>query len=291
MDSWLTDDIKEQLFTPCLNVSAAVGRRLDNRIKMGQEIDERALTEFLVDSLDMSSSENVWGNTISILRDHNIYINTSIKKSSKESTTGADIGFIIDRSIYNGDWPSKANYAVLVQCKKIDSNGNVKDFFHKVNSSGMKQSSLMMDITPSSFYFIFTPPSLVNTYCSIEPIAFTQTRPDCRSAVWNSGCFGFDHKSLSFLSSREKAEAVGILVVPALSVESQENSGKDADLRSVLPNCLPFWYWFGELFIPGFIGDRRTDVVQVAANTLKDKDIFKNDVNYSIRINIRNREK
>ena len=36
--------------------------------------------------------------------------------------------------------------------------------------------------------------------------------------------------------------------------------------RRRLDNCVPFWYWFGELLIPGFIGDRRADVLKVAAN-------------------------
>lgn len=54
--------------------------------------------------------------------------------------------------------------------------------------------------------------------------------------------------------------------MPALAVEAQRNSGKDTDLPSILPNCLPLWYWFGELLVPGFVGDRRPDVVAVASN-------------------------
>lgn len=266
MDIWLTDEIKELLFTPCLSVSAAIGRKLDNRRNMGQEIDERALTELLVDSLDTSSSENVWGSVLGVLRDHSIYLNTHIDKSTKESITGADIGFVINRSVHQSDGASQAHYAVLVQCKKLDAEGNVADFFHQVGGSGKKQSTLMLDITPNSFYFVFTPPSILRTYCSVEPIAFAQARPGCSSAVWNAGSFGFDHKSLSLLSSREKAEAVGVLVVPALAVEAQRNSGKGADIATILPNCLPLWYWFGELLIPGFIGDRRSDVVTIAAS-------------------------
>jgi hypothetical protein len=158
MDPWLTDEIKELLFSPCLSVSASVGRRLDNRRNMGQEIDERALTEFLVDALDTASSENVWGNIISILRDHRIYLSTTVAKSTRESATGADIGFVISRSIHRRESPSRARYAVLVQCKKVDSAGKVADFFHQVGGSGQKQSTLLLDITPNSFYFVFTPP-------------------------------------------------------------------------------------------------------------------------------------
>lgn len=213
-----------------------------------------------------------------------------VKKSTKESSTGADIGFVINRSIHQSDSFSQALYAVLVQCKKIDSDGNVVNFFHQVGGSGQKQSTLMLDITPNSFYFIFTPPSLLRTYCSIEPIAFVQARPRCSSAVWNSGSFGFDHKSLSFLSTREKAEAVGILVVPALAVEAQRNSGKDADLTSILPNCIPLWYWFGELLIPGFIGDRRTEVVTIASNASGRKNVKDSrfDVRYSVSVRLGN---
>jgi hypothetical protein len=288
MDAWLTDEIKELLFTPCLSVSASVGRRLDNRQKMGQEIDERALTEFLVDSIDTSSSENVWGNVIGVLRDHNIYLSTHVDKSRKESATGADVGFIIHRSIHQSDSSSEAHYAALVQCKRIDSDGNISDFFHQVGGRGPKQSTLMLDITPNSFYFIYTPPSLLRTYCSIEPIGFAQARLGCSSAVWNFGSFGFDHKSLSFLSAREKAEAVGILVLPALAVEAQRSSRRSADLASILPNCLPLWYWFGELLIPGFIGDRRSDVVTIASNASGQKNLeaFRFDVKYSVSIKL-----
>ncbi len=288
MDTWLTDAIKELLFTPFLSVSASVGHRLDNRCIMGQEIDERALTEFLVDSLNTSSSENVWGNVIGVLRDHNIHLSTHVDKSTKESTTGADIGFIINRSVHRNNSFSQAHYAVIVQCKKIDSEGNIADFFHQVGGTGPKQSTLMLDITPNSFYFIFTPPSLIQTYCSIEPIAFAQARPGCSSAVWNSGSFGFDHQPPSFLSSREKAEAVGILVVPALAVEAQRNSGKGANLASILPNCIPLWYWFGELLIPGFIGDRRSEVVTIASNASgrKHQQDSRYDVRYSVSVRL-----
>ncbi len=288
MDTWLTDEIKELLFTPCLSVSATVGRKLENRLKMGQEIDERALTELLVDSLDTSSSENVWGNVIGLLRDHKIYFNTNVKKSTRESTTGADIGFVIHRSVHQNSSSSQARYAVLVQCKKIDSDGNIADFYHQVDSSGQKQSTLMLDITPNSFYFIFTPPSFVKTYCSIEPIAFAQVRGGCSSAVWNSGSFGFDHQSMPILSMREKAEAVGILVVPALAVEAQKSNSKSASLDSILPNCIPLWYWFGELLIPGFIGDRRADVVTIASNEQNRKNLRDSqfDVRYSVNVKL-----
>ena len=290
MDPWLNDEIKELLFHPCLTVSESIGRRLNNRLKMGQEIDERALTEYLVDSMDSSSSENVWGRTPSLLQDHGIYLNTHVQKSTRENINGADIGFVIGRSVHHSETPSQAQYAVLVQCKKIDADGRVADFFHQVGKTGPKQSSLMLDITPNSFYFIFTPPSILNTYCSIEPIAFAQARPGCSSPVWNSGSFGFDHKSLSFLSAREKAEATGILVVPALAVEAQSNSGTGIEMSALLPNCLPLWYWFGELLIPGFIGDRRSDVVRIATNTWDGKNT-KDDrfgVRYSVSVKLGN---
>ncbi len=92
MDAWLEDDIKEMLAQPCLHIAATIGRRLDNRIKLGQEIDERALTEFIVDSFDSGSDLHVWGNIISLLRQHRIYLNTTARKSTIEHRTGADIG-------------------------------------------------------------------------------------------------------------------------------------------------------------------------------------------------------
>jgi hypothetical protein len=292
MDQWLTDEIKEVLFTPCLTVSGNIGRRLDNRRNMLQEIDERALTEQLVDSFDTSSSENVWGNIVQLLQDQQIYLNTHVVKSTRESETGADIGLVIARSVHKRDSSSSATYAVLIQCKKIDNEGRVTDFYHEVQSSGERQSSLMLDITSSAFYFVFTPPSLVKTYCSIEPIAFSQPVPGCSSPIWNFGSFGFDSSvfPLSLLPTREKASSTGILVVPALAVEAQRKKGKSATLQDILPNSLPLWYWFGELLIPGFIGDYRDEAIAVASNVPGGKNVVKHDftVRYSVSIRFGN---
>lgn len=290
MDPWLTDEIKELLFSPCLNLSGIIGRKLDNRIRMAQEIDERALTETLVDALDTSSKENVWGQVLHMLRDHQIYLNTSIHKSSREHLTGADIGFIINRHVYQRNNSSRARYAALVQCKRIDNNGNVVDFFHEVRSTGKKQSSLMLDITPSSFYFIFTPPSLIKTYCSIEPIAFLISGDRCSSPVWNFGHFGFDNSSVPFLTSEQKAQSVGLMVVPALAVEAQNTPNKQATLNDILPNSVPFWYWFGILLMSGIIGDYRADTIDIASNVSGRKNIDPNDfgVRYSVDISFGN---
>ena len=258
---------------------------------MGQEMDERALTELLVDSLDTSSTENAWGNVIGLLRDQQIYLSTHVSKSRREHVTGTDIGFTIHRSIHHAETPSSATYAALVQCKRIDSDGNVADFYHEVSVSKRKQSSLMLDITASSFYFIFTPPSLVRTYCSVEPIAFCQPRPGCSSAVWNIGSFAFSHQSMPFLSIREKTESLGVLVVPSLAVEAQRNRGKSASLDRILPNCMPLWYWFGELLIPAFIGDRRDDVIRIAqSGDDRRRESIQEDfsVKYSVNVSLGN---
>ena len=255
------------LFSPCLEASAHIGRRLDSRRTMGQSIDERALTEDFVDFFDSSSPTSTWGRVAAQLRDEGLYLNTSVRKSTRESKTGADIGLVIDRSVYKSGFSSRAQYATLIQCKRIDSNGMVADFYHTVGSSGRKQSSLMLDITPSSFYFIFTPPSLIQVLTNVEPIAFAVSSDGCSSPVWNMGYFGFDSTlSLPILSSTQRAAATGVLVVPALAVESQGSSGKGASLREILPNCVPFWYWFGELLIPGFVGDYSKRTVAVASN-------------------------
>ena len=285
MDRWLTDEIKELIFTPCLSVSGLIGRKLDNRRQMGQEIDERALTELLVDALDTASSENAWGNVINLLRDQQIYLSTHVAKSTREHITGADIGFTISRSIHTGGLASSTTYAVLVQCKRIDSEGNVADFFHEVPTSGKKQSTLMLDITPNSFYFIFTPPCLVETYCTLEPIAFCQVHRGCSSAVWNIGSFGFSHQTVPFLSARQKAESVGVLVVPALAVEAQQSKGRAASLRDILPNCIPLWYWFGELLIPAFIGDRRSEVIRIA-HSADDRKRGNESEDFSVRYSV-----
>lgn len=259
--------MKEVLFTPCLEASAHIGRRLDSRRNMAQSIDERALTEDFVDSFDSSSPASAWGRVAAQLRDEGLYVNASVRKSTREYATGADIGLIIDRSVHKEGISSRAQYAALIQCKKLDSDGMVSDFFHTVASSGQKQSALMLDITASSFYFIFTPPSLVQVLTNVEPIAFAVSSEGCSSPVWNMGYFGFDSAlSLPILSATQRAAATGILVVPALAVEAQSATSKRASIRDVLPNCVPFWYWFGELLIPGFVGDRSKQALEVASN-------------------------
>ncbi len=267
MDPWLTDRMKEVLFTPCLEASAHIGRRLDSRRNMAQSIDERALTEDFVDSFDSSSPASAWGRVAAQLSDEGLYVNTSVRKSTYEYMTGADIGLIIERSVRREETSSRVRYAALIQCKKVDSGGLVADFFHTVPSSGRKQSALMLDITASSFYFIFTPPSLVQVLTNVEPIAFAISSEGCSSPVWNMGYFGFDSApSLPILSDAQRTAATGILVVPALAVEAQMTTSKRASLRDILPNCVPFWYWFGELLIPGFVGDYSNQALSVASN-------------------------
>lgn len=290
MDPWLTDAIKELLFRPCLDISGHVGRRLENRLRMNQSIDERALTEDLVDRFDSSSGVSSWSGVLDRLRDQQIHLNTSIKKATREHQVGADIGITIRRSIYQRDARSSSTYAVLVQCKRIDAEGSVSDFFHEVKGSGKRQSALMLDITPSSFYFIFTPPALLKTYCTVEPIAFASSAPGCSSPVWNMGCFEFDSQAFPFLSAEQKAQATGILVVPALAVQAQEARGKSAAIRDLLPNSLPFWYWFGELLIPGFIGDSSERTLSVAKNVFGPEDSGSEEfgVRYSVQFGFGN---
>jgi hypothetical protein len=234
---------------------------------MGQEIDERALTEDFVDLFDTNSRTNVWGRATRKLKDEGLYLSTSIRKSTREARTGADIGFTIERNLYKNGHHSQARYAALIQCKRIDANGVVADFYHTVASSGCKQSSLMLDITASSFYFVFTPPSLVEVLENVEPIAFAISGEGCSSPVWNMGFFECEsNEDAPKLSRDQKAKAAGILVVPALAVEAQRTTGKGVQLSEVLANCLPFWYWFGELFIPGFVGDSSKRALTVASN-------------------------
>jgi hypothetical protein len=266
MDPWLTDQVKELLFRPCLAVSGYVGRRLNNRLQSGQEIDERALTEDLVDRFDSSSSSSAWGTCAAELRDLQIYISTSVRKSTVEHRTGADIGLVLRRSLFGGGGGSMAEYACLIQCKRADRHGAIDDFYHKVGHQKDRQSALMLDVTPSAFYFLFVPPALVQHYCSVEPLAFLRGAPGCSVPIWNLGRFAHDGLSVPFLTSGNKEDASGILVLPALAVDAQQPRGKSATLHDVLPNCLPFWYWFGELLVPGFVGDRTERTLAIAKN-------------------------
>lgn len=284
MDPWLTDHIKELMFHPCLRISGHIGQRLDNRRRMDETIDERALTEDFVDHFDSSSGMSAWSEVAHRLREHQIYLNTSVKKSTREHQTGADIGLVIKRAIYQTSARSNSTYAVLIQCKRVDHEGVVEDFHHEVKSTGRRQAALMLDITPSSFYFIFTPPSLLKTYYTYEPLAFATAARGCSSPVWNMGCFEFDSPTMPFLSAQQKAEATGILVVPALAVDAQESKGKAARIEDILPNALPLWYWFGELLVPGFIGDHSKTTISVARNVVDPEHPSNQEfgVNYSV---------
>jgi hypothetical protein len=266
MDPWLTDDVKHMLARPCLAAAGQIGRRLTDRLRRAQAIDERALTEDLVDLFDTGSQANVWGSVLAELRDRSIYLNASVRKSTVEHRSGADIGFVLTRSIYGADGGSEATYACLVQCKRVDADGGISAFFHEVGQEKTKQSTLMLDITSSSFYFIYVPPPLVTHYCTFEPLAFLRAGSNCSVPIWNIGAFPFEGQAPPFLSSRDKEDATGVLVAPALAVEAQRRPGKSASLAQVLPNSFPFWYWFSELFVPAFVGDRRSDVVAIARN-------------------------
>lgn len=122
MDAWLTDELKEILFRPCLSVSGYIGRRLNNRLQLEQEIDERALTEDFVDRFDASSADSAWGTVPAELRERQIYISTSVRKSTVEHRTGADIGLIIRRSLH-GAARSSAEYACLKSARKRQPTG------------------------------------------------------------------------------------------------------------------------------------------------------------------------
>ena len=112
-----------------------IGRKLENRLRMDQEMDERALTEMLVDALDASSVENTWGNVLNLLRDHRIFLSTHLQKCTRENVFGADIGLTLSRHVHDPHLGCHANYCVLIQCKKIDSERYVADFFHEVSST------------------------------------------------------------------------------------------------------------------------------------------------------------
>jgi len=288
MDPWLTDEIKGLLFQPCLEISGHIGSRLDNRVRMGDSIDERALTEDFVDLFDTQSALSPWARTGAELQDRGIRLNVSVRKSTIEHLTGADIGLTINRGVYFDRSSSRAEYCTLIQCKRIDNNGHVADFFHEVGSSRRRQCEMMLDITASSFYFIFTPPSFVNVYNTVEPIVFAGPAPGCSSPIWNMGYFDFEATRLPvpILPGRQKAAVSGILVVPALAVEAQNPDGRGAKLDQILPNCVPFWYWFGELLVPGFIGDRRRKALAVAGNTASRKDLERDREQPGVRFSI-----
>jgi len=182
---------------------------------MKQSVDERALTEDLVVRFDTSSSVSSWNGVGDRLRDLQIYLNTAVKKATREHLVGAEFGITVRRSIYQKDSRSSSTDAILVQCEPMDGEGGIANLFHEVQGSDKRRSAQMLGITPSSFYFIFAPPALVETYCAVEPLAFTRTAPGCSSAIWNMGCFEFNSHAFPYLCSERKAEATGILVVPA----------------------------------------------------------------------------
>jgi len=260
MDAWLDDEIKALFAKPCMALSESVGSRLENRLRMGQPIDERALTEDFVDAMHTGSSASAWGTIVQDLQDREISVSTKVTKSTFEKENGADLGVVLHRKTRSGTTFIDTSYAALIQCKYVDSGGHVKDFFHKVKSSGRRQSSLMLDITPASFYVLYVPPSLLRTFTRIEWVTGIATSDECTSPIrttsvsrwWNSGVVD---------------NAASLLVIPALAVNAHQALGKSASIKTLLPNAMPFWYWFAELFVTGFVGDTRKSVIQVATNT------------------------
>ena len=104
------------------------------------------------------------------------------------------------------------------------------------------------------------------------------------------GCFGFEGRSFPFLAASQKAEAAGILVVPALAVETQTANGRSASLGDFVPNALPFWYWFSEIFVPVFVGDCRKKVLTTAANMKSPDDLHDEafGVHYTVEVGLGN---
>lgn len=134
----------------------------------------------------------------------------------------------------------------------------------------------MLNITPSAFYFIFTPSCLLNVNYQLIPIAFVDAEGECKSPIWHMRHFGCDEIWFPLLSNNQIGSTTGVLVVPALAVEAQDSESKDVKLEDILPNCMPFWYWFSEILVAGFVGDQRKEAINIATN----------DVDFSVEITI-----
>ena len=196
MDPWLEDEVKGLLARPCLSIAGRFGERLDDRIRRGADnIHECTLTDDFVDFFDTSSRSSVWGDVMDQLHSRSIYMSTSVRKSSVEYRTGADIGLVLHRSFYGGQSSSQANYAALIQCKRVDPDGTVSDFYHTVDSSKKRQCELLLDITPASFYFIFAPPCIIEWYTNVEPIGFVRSTPRLQFARLEHGVFCISARS------------------------------------------------------------------------------------------------
>ena len=272
MDPWLDSNIKEALSHPTIDVSSVIGEWFSDFRELEQPLDERVLTAALIRALHVGSKASVWGRILPKLHRRGIEVVTEVGAARREHVYGADLGIVIDRISKQKSSKSKMEYACLVQCKKVDSKGRIADFFHEVPSTGQRQSSLMLSVTPSSFYFIFVDPDRLSVEVSEEPLAFVVGEESCYSPLWGMGCFAqpqtFPGRSGTWLE--EKARTSGsVLVVPALAVDAQFDRTKSVKLREVISNSIPFWYWFSQLLIPGFIGDPRPAAISVAASQLK----------------------
>jgi hypothetical protein len=244
---------------------------MDDRLRRAEDIDERALTADLIDYLDTDSATSCWGATPQLLKEQGIFLSTLVTRAKHEAKNGADIGIIIHRTILQQEYQSNARYASLVQCKKLGFDGRISDFFHETPgdkaSPGRKQSSMMLEITPSSFYMIFVAPSQLPHYSVFEPISFVGPFKGCSSPVGNMGLFEYHSHLGTLMSKSDQAATTGVLIVPALAVAAQQNKGKGISIDTLLPNCMPLWYWFGQLLVGGFIGDQRSEVIDIASRT------------------------
>lgn len=282
MDAWLTNDLKEAMSHACIQASRSIATRLNARLQRRQSIDERALTEDLVDHMDTRTQLSVWGAALAQLRSASVSLSVGVEKSTQEHLTGADIGFVVDRHAPG----TQARYAALVQCKKVGPDGRVGDFFHQVGGKGRHQSDLLLSITPSSFYFVFPPPALVSGYLTAETIAFIVPSPEHHVPIWNMGCFGGGTRP-SLIPAQSLMDAAAVMVVPALAVEADQRRGSRTTVQEIVPNAVPFWYWFAELLVPGFIGDPRQQAVAVAVNTAGDTDAAAGGgVNFSVQVSL-----
>ncbi|MCF7889739.1 hypothetical protein K9M78_00805 [Candidatus Bipolaricaulota bacterium] len=266
MDSWFDKEVRRLLANLAWNISKEIGEKYNNILALDQPIREETLTTKLIEMLHDQSNYSLWGKIKPKLKEKGINIDVTVNESKFEPKTGADIGLIIYKDIQG---ETKSTYATLIQCKKSGEKGTFREFFHKVGNSGPSQSTLLLDLTPSSFYFLFVPSK------AMQPLN-------------QSNRYAFPGPFPRYFSEPPVYKNVGgVFVVPALSVESYLNNSKNARVSELLPNAFPFHLWFSELLLLAFVGDRNKKTVKVAKNELTKEETEEiKGVKYSVEVEI-----
>lgn len=251
--------------------------------------DEIYITKKLIE--EINNYNNKSSNLFKRLQEATgLYINIRgwENKKAHEKKVGSDLGIVLNILGYN----YQVQKAIIVQSKKgFYEKGRIlyKELIKKERGKikGIKQAKKMLEITPSSFFFLYNnsdfqgldiyEPILQQHFFKSKKIFSEKLLKDKDLYLDDIFRFLFRNKKIpidifsfpiitgQYLKDRmweqERKSYSGIFVLPASKIGSiKENL--DGTLETLLPSSLCFADFMVDLFLPCFVGDCREDVIK-----------------------------